>query len=348
MPVKVRNPYFDILKGIACICVVFIHCQFPGDLGMIVTAVAKFAVPVFFMISGYYAITNGHFDCKRKVWHIIKMILWAETIIFLYELLKSLFMDGWRSYLSETFNLYNLAQSVLLNKPITYSHLWFLYALIYCYITLYFIDKWKMYKTAFFLTIIGQIGFLLLGEGLTIIGQSYYFTISFGQVLFEWVPYNMYVFRALPYFLLGYLFAKKYINMEYSKTMSYALIIMGIIISIIERYLIGWFQFYFGTIFIVIALFSIAKGYDGKSVFDNRVLNVFRHIGKNYSDFIYIVHVLLASMLSTFMKITGLIDYNNIFIEVFKYIRPILILLMSLSLAEIRNRIVVYARKTNE
>ena len=226
------------------------------------------------MISGYYACNNEQFNCKRKVLHILKMVLWAEVLIFLYESLKSVFMDGWRSYLSETFNLYNLVQSVLLNKPITYSHLWFLYALIYCYITLYFINRYKLYKIAFLLTIMGQVGFLLLGEGLTILGHSYYFTIKFNNVIFEWVPYNMYVFRALPYFILGYLYAKHYIKTEYSKGLLHILLIIGTVISIIERYIIGWFQFYFGTIFIVIALFSIAKGYDGRSVINKRYLNV--------------------------------------------------------------------------
>lgn len=52
-----KKPYnycMDFLKGLACIFVVFIHVKFPGDFGQAVQAIARFAVPFFFMVSGYY------------------------------------------------------------------------------------------------------------------------------------------------------------------------------------------------------------------------------------------------------------------------------------------------------
>ena len=55
---KQYNYCMDFLKGIACIFVVFIHVKFPGNFGQSVQAIARFAVPFFFMVSGYY--------CYRK------------------------------------------------------------------------------------------------------------------------------------------------------------------------------------------------------------------------------------------------------------------------------------------
>ena len=51
---KQYNFCIDFLKGIACIFVVFMHCEFPGLMGIAVQAISRFCVPFFFMVSGYY------------------------------------------------------------------------------------------------------------------------------------------------------------------------------------------------------------------------------------------------------------------------------------------------------
>lgn len=40
-------------KGIACIFVILIHCTFPGIVGEMLRAIARFAVPLFFTVTGY-------------------------------------------------------------------------------------------------------------------------------------------------------------------------------------------------------------------------------------------------------------------------------------------------------
>lgn len=54
MSSKHYNPCLDFIKGIACICVIFMHCEFPGVVGIVVQAVSRFSVPLFFMVSGYF------------------------------------------------------------------------------------------------------------------------------------------------------------------------------------------------------------------------------------------------------------------------------------------------------
>lgn len=49
-----RNHALDFVKGVACIAVVFMHCEFPGRLGTLVQCLVRFAVPFFFMVSGYF------------------------------------------------------------------------------------------------------------------------------------------------------------------------------------------------------------------------------------------------------------------------------------------------------
>lgn len=145
---KERNVYFDYLKGFACIAVVFLHFRLPGYAGLITGALAKFAVPCFFMISGYYALSENQYNVKRKVIHILKMAVLTEFIIFLYELLKTFVQhQSLKSYLLGCFGVDQIFQTIVFNKPINYGYLWFLYALIYCYVALWILRKIGLDKT---------------------------------------------------------------------------------------------------------------------------------------------------------------------------------------------------------
>lgn len=54
MAEKKINKCLNFAKGVACILVVFIHCQFPPPVGRYVISIARAAVPLFFMVSGYF------------------------------------------------------------------------------------------------------------------------------------------------------------------------------------------------------------------------------------------------------------------------------------------------------
>lgn len=53
---KEKNHFLFFLEGFACINVIFIHCMFPSWLGVLVCGLARFAVPLFFIVSGYYLV----------------------------------------------------------------------------------------------------------------------------------------------------------------------------------------------------------------------------------------------------------------------------------------------------
>ena len=68
----------NTLKGVACITVILLHCSFPGFLGRFIGYFMRFPVPVFFMISGYFAsnrskpVSYTHLDVyKRQVTNYI-------------------------------------------------------------------------------------------------------------------------------------------------------------------------------------------------------------------------------------------------------------------------------------
>lgn len=49
-----RNRTLDMVKAICAYAVVLLHVHFPGNAGIIANVLARFAVPVFFMVSGYF------------------------------------------------------------------------------------------------------------------------------------------------------------------------------------------------------------------------------------------------------------------------------------------------------
>ena len=52
--VREKNQRLNIVKAIACASVIVLHCPFPGIVGKILYGFARFAVPFFFMVSGYF------------------------------------------------------------------------------------------------------------------------------------------------------------------------------------------------------------------------------------------------------------------------------------------------------
>ena len=52
--VKNRNEGIDMLRMVCAFFIVCIHIPFPGGVGSYIKAVSRIAVPIFFMISGYY------------------------------------------------------------------------------------------------------------------------------------------------------------------------------------------------------------------------------------------------------------------------------------------------------
>lgn len=145
-----KNKTIDFFKAIACIGVVLIHCRFPGSAGTIIRTVARFAVPFFTMISGFYLMKReeGMPDTgrlKRKIKHMVKLIVGAELFAFIFSCLNAAF-SGQAIY-SVLLNYMDGVRWVKLawdNTPLSYVHFWYLYAMLYCYIAIFILKKLKI------------------------------------------------------------------------------------------------------------------------------------------------------------------------------------------------------------
>ena len=146
--IKKQNELLNFIKGIACVFVVFMHAEFPGKLGMLVQCISRFAVPVFFMVSGYFCSPKSK-ECKevfstflKKIKHILNIIIASLGVYIVYELIKcAISEEGYLSLISQ-ISIRNIVILLVFNQPfIINGSLWFLFALLYCYVFYFVIYK---------------------------------------------------------------------------------------------------------------------------------------------------------------------------------------------------------------
>lgn len=151
---KKYNASLDWLKGFSCLMVVVIHMPFPGIAGNMFSRLGDFAVPIFLLISGFYAEGNNKEQAAshliKKAMHIFKLFIIAILIYLGIYILR----NGW----SETIRLPFIGKFLCLNdyNAIGAYHLWFLPALAW----LYFVHaticklKFKVHEEAIFAILI--------------------------------------------------------------------------------------------------------------------------------------------------------------------------------------------------
>lgn len=130
-----RNLTMECCKMVAAVMVVFIHAQFPGALGSMLLSLSRFAVPMFFAISGYFNYQAKPRQILRRMWHIAKLNIGA---ILLY-VLWSCFTAGCSSFgEAVSFAMPDAASlvrwMVLHASPYPLAEpMWFMTSLIICY-----------------------------------------------------------------------------------------------------------------------------------------------------------------------------------------------------------------------
>ena len=102
-----------------------------------VEAVARFAVPLFFLISGYFACDRDTGVIRRRAVHILRLYVGAVAVYYLWAaaqyalsqhtfvgMAAKLFPEGGRT----------VPELLLWNRTAMAPHLWFMGALVYCYL----------------------------------------------------------------------------------------------------------------------------------------------------------------------------------------------------------------------
>lgn len=306
---------FDTIKIVASIGVILIHFSFPGILGRIVQVLARFGVPFFFMVSGYFCYkpySKFSFGlARKKIIHILKILVVAVSLYSIYYI-----YDNGIEHMLQSVTLSNLLKLIIFNAPqIVSAHLWFLFALMYSY-----------YLLALFLKILNGVGRGQEDSIIYIAGGLLLIHIFFAEILPQFgceMPHpivrNAFLF-GLPFVSIGFYIHKK--ENEFKELRSITLIVIAIIGSMAA--ILEWkalrnndlLELYVGSIITSFSVFLLAL--KNKDIGKNTKIN---YIGRHCSMVIYIVHILIGNIICKDIEIQNI---------VYAWIRPLLIIICSI------------------
>lgn len=328
---KKKNNTLDFIKAIACVMVLFIHIKFPNEFGYYVSAIARFAVPFFFMVSGYFSYKkeNDSAYIFRQLRKIIILSILSLLLYFIFSYIISIYNND-LFFIRNTFNFENLKYFILFNSLPFGTHLWYLFSLIYVYIV-YYIFK-ILFKNDKILYIF--IPILLI---MCIIIEYLVFS---GFIFYQNIVIRNFLFIGLPFFMLGNLICKhKYSNfmMLLDNKILFLTSVFGCLYSLFEAYCSTYMDLYFGSILVSVSIFIFCVKNENYICDDNIICK----FGRYYSLGIYIIHCIFISIYNIFIY-----DIGDVFVQ---WCAPFVVLILSLitvySYYKIKNKLIYKLKK---
>ena len=302
---KQRWTCIDILKCLAALAVVEIHKPLKVQSGAELLILCRFAVPVFFMITGFfYSETVAHRRELKQIGKILTITIGANLFYLIWKVLlalengnniKDALLARFEERMPEDFILWNFS-------PLS-PHLWYLQALVYVLVIAFIVEHLGLRKLAYLAVPVLLAGNLIKGNySLLLLGKDYchvYYARNF-------------LYCGLPFFWLGCLFGERKEALEGcldKKKMT--LLLGGILVfwnmALMEqRWLtkmnaLGTEEEYGGTIFLAVCIFLLFVGWQNFYK-ENVVTRIMAKIGKDYSMLIYVLHYAVLQALSKRFK----------------------------------------------
>ena len=303
-----RNYSLNILKGVCCILIVFNHCKFPGITGNLIENYARIGVPVFFMISGFFVSNNDKLKVNKKIVKTMMMLIYSCLFWLIYNILRFYFIDNAQlfTYLNNLINIKTIGKFILLNENPFWGHLWFINALLYCYIYQYIIIKFNKQKKVEIIEKVLAICLLI-------------FYIIINIIIIKDDLSNIYlirnfIFMGIPFFCIG-----KHINVNkiyFEKIKILIIIVLFILLNI--EILLYRSELYISSIFLSIYLFKLCLKNPNNY---NKLLD---YIGDKISMYVYILHPAIKYVVIYLFKLL------KIHSGVILYIEPLVMLILTL------------------
>lgn len=271
-----RNTTLDCLKGLAAIFVVFIHAQWPQPYGKFIAHISLFAVPLFFLTSGYFSHDANKVKLQKSIVYICCLLL----ICYSFNLLRLLWqldfkLTAFITNLTEQLTISHLMMWMLFNQTTISGVAWFLFALLYCYVFKYLMGnifaKHNMKVLVLCMIIGGVLSIIRPYSGWTSLG---------------WISCG------LPFFIIGDFFRNYPPRIK--KSQIFFLSALGFIFLALDFWLrIGlWFPsaYLASTMLFVFAI-------SNPSALNNCLLT---KMGSRYAFLIYILHPIVIHIVNSF------------------------------------------------
>lgn len=316
----------DTIKCIAAFLVVFLHAPIKCNITEYILVIARIAVPIFFLISGY--LYENKINNKDKsiasIKKLAKLLLISYLIYIPFECFMYLYDEkSLNVFWSDLFSV----SSIIFNLKIA-SHLWYIRALIYLEIFYLFVkDKNRKLDYIIFPCIIYLVCLIF----------SKYSIVLFGKCMpveiYE--PVTKFFGTAYVFFTIG-IFIKKYINDKNENKKLIFLLIVGIfsVMNLFEYMILERIEKNIGTcnylctFFLSISMFClfIFNPDYGKG-------SIFEKIGREHSLNIYIYHVIIMRLLNFIISKLG------ISMNLWNSTRTLIIFIISIMFSIIYNNI---------
>lgn len=314
-----RNNALDAAKLLACFFIIVVHVgnfpDMPQHFGELFRVSSRWALPFFFLASGYLMGSSTHEDLGKKLNKLVSILFWS-SILYIPILYRMMQGDAWR-----------IIGKVVSNDTLhggTFFHLWFLNALILGVIlTNYFIKN-------------VSVKFSILVSTAILVACWY------GDLV-KSLHYEIYIFYALRTMIafalvyLGHYFAKSGILKKIPNKISLATILFGVVFMVGEVYQLGVIynadmverQFPLFATPVCIALLSLCVNTNVRE-------NIISNLGRDYSLGVYLLHPLILYILT---HDVGQYIANNSFCKlIISFISSIVILMFVKAIVPIAYR----------
>lgn len=329
----------DFLKYFCCLLVIFIHMDLPQAMEWGVLPLTRVAVPIFFMITGYFYEQTCQ---KGREGKQIKKVFWlavGANALHLGWALAKLILNGESlvNYLKGFLQKDALLNFLVFNQPPYRISLWYINGLLILLIVVFLLQKAgvqslkKLYLLIPMLLVVN----LLLG--------TYSFVFFDADIPLCYTRNGM--LCGLPYFLLG-----DFIN-HYKIRLKNPLLVVGIIVfsffSVIEccilreKGLLLKADHLFGTFFLVVFIFSWFVNNE-PWLSNKKIVCLVAGLGAKYSFVIYIIHSIFIEFWGKGVRIVA--SRFPAWEVVLQYVGPFFILVLSTTAAvvwhQVKNRFI--------
>lgn len=300
-----KNNTMEIVKLFAACGVVMIHYGFPGIIGKVIYGLARFGVPFFLMISGYFVYNTDSATVISKLPGKILKILKMWLITDLLYLVFNFIMQGCDfHYFASEISKWGMGRwySFLVFQSTWLGFTWYLFALLLCYIVTFLIAKLNMWKYCIPLSLVLLAINLYVGEILPFItGQ---------ESIWNWCS-NFWVL-AFPFYSLGFcvkIYEDTLLSIINDKLMI-IILVAGFMLNMVERALTHANQLFLSNIIMTFALFVYSVAYPNR--FDEsgkfgKIIRPMIYLG-GYSMYIYLMHPAFKELAIHIRTVTGAYD----------------------------------------
>ncbi len=88
-----RKNSLDILKCIASFMVVYLHYGFNNIIGNYINMICQIAVPIFFIISGYFLYNKNKSSIVNSIKGLLSLLIFSDLFYMIVEISKNLLLN---------------------------------------------------------------------------------------------------------------------------------------------------------------------------------------------------------------------------------------------------------------